>query len=58
MSLKGSISIGIAAGQIEEAENFSIMRLRDPDNNLVVFASAKNLKQSDSDPVYRDGTEA
>jgi hypothetical protein len=28
-------------GPIENADNFFIVRLRDPDENLVVFASAK-----------------
>lgn len=29
--------LGIVSGSIEKAENFSIMRLRDPDSNLIVF---------------------
>jgi hypothetical protein len=32
---------GLEPGPIEEAEDFFIMRIRDPDQNLVVFASAK-----------------
>lgn len=51
-------SQGIVAGRIEEAENLCIMRLRDPDNNLVVFAGARKLNQRLPDPDYGDGTEA
>jgi catechol 2,3-dioxygenase-like lactoylglutathione lyase family enzyme len=32
---------GLNPGPIENADNFFIVRLRDPDENLVVFASAK-----------------
>jgi hypothetical protein len=32
---------GLEPGPIEEAEDYFIMRIRDPDQNLVVFASAK-----------------
>ena len=32
---------GLRPGPIEEANDFFIMRLRDPDNNLVVLASSK-----------------
>lgn len=32
---------GLAPGEIEEAKHFYIMRMRDPDHNLIVFASAK-----------------
>lgn len=32
---------GLEHGPIEEADDFYIMRLRDPDGNLVVFASAQ-----------------
>lgn len=32
---------GLQPGQIEEADNFFIMRMRDPDANLVVLASAR-----------------
>jgi hypothetical protein len=32
---------GLAPGPIEKADSFYIMRLRDPDQNLVVLASAK-----------------
>ncbi|MDM0117722.1 VOC family protein [Variovorax sp. J22R133] len=32
---------GLAPGPIEEAKDFFIMRMRDPDQNLIVFASAK-----------------
>lgn len=36
--LKRLNGLGIVPGNIEKAENFSIMRLRDPDSNLIVFA--------------------
>ncbi len=32
---------GLAPGPIEEADDFFIMRMRDPDDNLIVLASAK-----------------
>ena len=32
---------GLAPGPIEEAKGYFLMRLRDPDGNLIVFASAK-----------------
>ena len=32
---------GLDPGPIEEADDYFIMRIRDPDQNLVVFASAK-----------------
>jgi len=32
---------GLAPGPVEPADDFFIMRLRDPDGNLVVLASAK-----------------
>ena len=32
---------GLETGPIEEAKDFFIMRIRDPDQNLVVLASAK-----------------
>jgi hypothetical protein len=32
----------IKLGPIEETKGFFIMRIRDPDQNLIVFASAKN----------------
>ena len=35
------LSAGLNPGPIEEADDYFIMRLRDPDQNLVVFASAK-----------------
>ena len=61
-SLEGELkrlnSQGIVVGRIEEAESFSIMRLRDPDNNLVVFACARKPNQHLPDPDYGDGTEA
>jgi hypothetical protein len=38
---KRIIASGIDAGEIEQATNFYILRLRDPDGNLVVLASAK-----------------
>ena len=34
------LSAGLNPGPIEEADDYFIMRLRDPDQNLVVFASA------------------
>lgn len=34
------VAAGLEAGKIEEADHFFIMRMRDPDGNLVVFASA------------------
>lgn len=38
---KRLVAAGIATGPIEEADDFWIMRLRDPDQNLIVFASAR-----------------
>jgi hypothetical protein len=35
------VDAGLNPGPIEEAEDYFIMRIRDPDQNLVVFASAK-----------------
>lgn len=35
------MAAGLEPGPIEEADDFYIMRLRDPDGNLVVFASAQ-----------------
>jgi hypothetical protein len=35
------LAAGVACGPIEEAKDFYIMRLRDPDQNLVVLASAR-----------------
>lgn len=35
------IEAGLQPGAIEEANAFSIMRMRDPDNNLIVFASTR-----------------
>jgi hypothetical protein len=32
---------GLAPGPVEEAEDYFIVRLRDPDGNLVVLASAE-----------------
>jgi len=32
---------GLDPGPIEQADNFFIMRMHDPDRNLVVFASAR-----------------
>ena len=32
---------GLEPGEIEDAEDFFLLRLRDPDGNLVVLASAK-----------------
>jgi hypothetical protein len=34
------VAAGIACGPIERADHFYIMRIRDPDQNLVVLASA------------------
>ena len=34
------IGAGLECGPIEQAEHFHIMRMRDPDQNLVVLASA------------------
>ncbi len=34
-------ALGLAPGAIEEAKDFFILRLRDPDQNLVVLASAR-----------------
>lgn len=35
------VEAGLDPGPIEEADHFFIMRLRDPDQNLIVFASTK-----------------
>jgi hypothetical protein len=35
------VGAGLDPGPIEEADNFWIMRMHDPDGNLVVFASAE-----------------
>jgi catechol 2,3-dioxygenase-like lactoylglutathione lyase family enzyme len=35
------VDAGLEAGPIEEAKHFWIMRMRDPDGNLVVLASAR-----------------
>ena len=35
------VDAGLEPGPIEEAKDFWIMRVRDPDGNLVVFASAE-----------------
>ena len=35
------VDAGLEPGPIEEADDYFIMRIRDPDQNLVVFASAK-----------------
>ena len=35
------VEAGLNPGPIEEADDYFIMRMRDPDQNLVVFASAK-----------------
>ncbi|KRB23424.1 VOC family protein [Mesorhizobium loti] len=35
------VAAGLQPGPIEEADHFWIMRMRDPDGNLVVFASAE-----------------
>jgi hypothetical protein len=35
------IAAGLDPGPIEAADNFFIMRMRDPDGNLIVFASAE-----------------
>jgi hypothetical protein len=35
------LAAGIECGPIEQAEHFYIMRMRDPDQNLVVLASAR-----------------
>jgi hypothetical protein len=32
---------GLSPGPIEETDGYFVMRLRDPDQNLIVFASAK-----------------
>ena len=34
---------GLNPGPIEKAHGYFIMRIRDPDRNLIVFASARNL---------------
>ena len=34
------VDAGLEPGPIEEADNFYIVRMRDPDGNLVVLASA------------------
>jgi catechol 2,3-dioxygenase-like lactoylglutathione lyase family enzyme len=35
------VAAGLKPGEIEEAKDFYIMRMRDPDGNLIVFASAE-----------------
>ncbi|QKC82754.1 VOC family protein [Mesorhizobium sp. NZP2077] len=35
------VDAGLEPGPVEEADDFWIMRMRDPDGNLVVFASAE-----------------
>ena len=35
------VGAGLEPGPIEEADDFYIMRMRDPDGNLIVFASAE-----------------
>ena len=35
------LTAGLMPGEIEEADSFYIMRMRDPDDNLIVFASAE-----------------
>ena len=35
------VDAGLEPSPIEEADDYFIMRIRDPDQNLVVFASAK-----------------
>jgi hypothetical protein len=35
------VEAALNPGPIEEADHFVLMRLRDPDQNLVLFASAK-----------------
>ena len=35
------VAAGLDPGPIEEADSFYIMRMRDPDGNLVVFANAE-----------------
>jgi catechol 2,3-dioxygenase-like lactoylglutathione lyase family enzyme len=35
------VGAGLECGPIEQAEHFFIMRMRDPDHNLVVLASAR-----------------
>ena len=52
------VAAGLQPGAIEEWQNHRLMQLRDPDNNLVVFASPKTLGPKDADPQYGDGTEA
>lgn len=52
------VAAGLAPGIIQEAANHRLMELRDPDNNLVVFMSAKILGPHEPDPQYGDGTEA
>jgi len=38
---KRLLEAGLEPGPIEEADDFYIMRMRDPDGNLIVFASAE-----------------
>jgi hypothetical protein len=35
------VAAGLECGSIEQAEHFFIMKIRDPDQNLVVLASAR-----------------
>jgi catechol 2,3-dioxygenase-like lactoylglutathione lyase family enzyme len=37
---------GLAPGPIEETDGYFVMRLRDPDENLIVFASAKRSEST------------
>jgi hypothetical protein len=37
---KRLLAAGLSPGPIEEAKNFFILRMRDPDHNLIVLASA------------------
>lgn len=52
------VAAGLEPGLIEEAETRRLMQLKDPDNNLVVFTSAKIPGAKEPDPQYGDGTEA
>ncbi len=52
------VAAGLEPDVIEEAETRRLMRLMDPDNNLVVFTSAKIPGANEPDPQYGDGTEA
>lgn len=37
------LASGLAPGEIGEANDYFVMRIRDPDQNLIVFASAKRV---------------